>query len=311
MCASRKQINKDEYELSKLCSVHANNIIWPNSFTEYAKQLSESSSFSKSGKKFEISERIIYISYKKLIYIYIYIFKYVALINLSLQVFGAQIKSDNQGQYHQVQPWQAVAPETSYQYYGGTSNNTAPSSSTQQNQFNQGYVPLPNNIKIEEHGNNAIFSSGNAQFPNTPVYSSNAITTHSNSSNIAYEQWRLKFSAKDSNGFHCLVCQGKSFTADSSLQRHYKQNHEQMCKACKMEFYEEPLLAQHIRENHEFHCNICTKVFTTNRSLKRHYDQQHCGSSSRSIQNIAPNNSQVKHANVEINKVSSASCSFN
>ena len=48
------------------------------------------------------------------------------------------------------------------------------------------------------------------------------------SGNAAYKQWKAKYSAKDSNGFHCLVCQGKSFTADSSLRRHYNQAHQQV-----------------------------------------------------------------------------------
>ena len=70
---------------------------------------------------------------------------------------------------------------------------------------------------------------------------------------------------------------GKSFTADSSLRRHYTQSHEQICKTCKMEFSEEHLLQQHYREKHEFKCVICSKLFTAFSSVRRHHEQAHPG----------------------------------
>ena len=69
----------------------------------------------------------------------------------------------------------------------------------------------------------------------------------------------------------------KSFTADSSLRRHYTQTHEQICKTCKMEFSEEHLLQQHYREKHEFKCLLCSKVFTAFSSVRRHHEKEHPG----------------------------------
>lgn len=133
-------------------------------------------------------------------------------------------------------------------------------------------LPLPNSIAPNTTN---VSTSKNSLLPNTPAVPTSKPAN--SSENSTYKDWKLKFSSKDSNGFHCLVCQGKSFTADSSLKRHYKQVHEQTCKTCKMQFSEECILNQHIKDNHEFRCNICFKVFSANSSLKRHHDQQHGG----------------------------------
>ena len=98
------------------------------------------------------------------------------------------------------------------------------------------------------------------------------------SSNAVYKEWKSKFGSHDENGFHCNMCPDrKSFTADSSLRRHYTQAHEQICKTCKMEFSEEHLLQQHYREKHEFKCMLCAKVFTAFSSVRRHHEKEHPG----------------------------------
>ena len=100
----------------------------------------------------------------------------------------------------------------------------------------------------------------------------------SSSSNAVYKEWKNKFGSHDENGFHCNMCpERKSFTADSSLRRHYTQAHEQNCKTCKMEFSEEHLLQQHYREKHEFKCLLCSKVFTAFSSVRRHHEKEHPG----------------------------------
>ena len=97
-------------------------------------------------------------------------------------------------------------------------------------------------------------------------------------SNAVYKEWKNKFGSHDENGFHCNMCpERKSFTADSSLRRHYTQTHEQICKTCKMEFSEEHLLQQHYREKHEFKCLLCSKVFTAFSSVRRHHEKEHPG----------------------------------
>ena len=98
------------------------------------------------------------------------------------------------------------------------------------------------------------------------------------SSNAVYKEWKSKFGSHDENGFHCNMCpERKSFTADSSLRRHYTQSHEQICKTCKMEFSEEHLLQQHYREKHEFKCMLCSKTFTAFSSVRRHHEKEHPG----------------------------------
>ena len=98
------------------------------------------------------------------------------------------------------------------------------------------------------------------------------------SSNAVYKEWKSKFGSHDENGFHCNMCpERKSFTADSSLRRHYTQAHEQICKTCKMEFSEEHLLQQHYRDKHEFKCMLCSKVFTAFSSVRRHHEKEHPG----------------------------------
>ena len=137
--------------------------------------------------------------------------------------------------------------------------------------------------------------------PKTGVPKLPASKADSNLENSTYKNWKLKYSTKDSSGFHCLVCQGKSFTADSSLKRHYKQAHEQTCKTCKMQFSEECILNQHIKDKHEFRCSICSKVFSASSSLKRHHDQQHGGAMPNQQQQITqathPSSSQFQTGN--------------
>jgi hypothetical protein len=103
-------------------------------------------------------------------------------------------------------------------------------------------------------------------------------STVTSASNVAYKEWKNKFGSQDDQGFHCNMCpEQKTFTADSSLRRHYTQSHEQICKTCKMEFSEEHLLQQHYQEKHEFKCLICSKVFTAFSSVRRHHEQTHPG----------------------------------
>ena len=106
-----------------------------------------------------------------------------------------------------------------------------------------------------------------------------------------WRQWKGKFSAKDSNGFHCLVCSGKSYSTERALLRHYKQVHELICAQCRICFSEEHLLKQHRKENHEFWCFPCSKVYTTSRALRRHNQQQHGISQSSSV-----STSQLEHS---------------
>ena len=116
-----------------------------------------------------------------------------------------------------------------------------------------------------------------AKVPGKPglVKPPGAVTSASSS---AYKEWKNKFSTHNEQGHHCWMCpEGKSFTADSSLRRHYTQAHEQICKTCKMEFSEEHLLQQHCREKHEFNCLLCSKVFTAFSSVRRHHEQAHPG----------------------------------
>lgn len=95
-------------------------------------------------------------------------------------------------------------------------------------------------------------------------------------SNAVYREWKGKFSSADNEGFHCHQCsEKKTFSADSSLRRHYKQLHERPCKCCKLPFYHEAELNQHVVDYHEFKCPICGKSFTAKSSLKRHHDKDH------------------------------------
>ena len=98
-----------------------------------------------------------------------------------------------------------------------------------------------------------------------------------------WREWKGKYSAKDSNGFHCLVCPEKSYSTERALLRHYKQVHELICAQCRICFSEEDLLKQHRKETHEFWCFPCSKVYTTSRALRRHNQQQHGISQSKSV----------------------------
>ena len=98
-----------------------------------------------------------------------------------------------------------------------------------------------------------------------------------------WREWKGKYTANDSNGFHCLVCPGKSYSTERALLRHYKQVHELICAQCRICFSEENLLKQHRKETHEFWCFPCSKVYTTSRALRRHNQQQHGISQSKSV----------------------------
>ena len=98
-----------------------------------------------------------------------------------------------------------------------------------------------------------------------------------------WRQWKIKYSSKDVDGFHCLVCPGKLYSTERALLRHYKQVHESICAQCKICFSEESLMKQHKKENHEFWCFPCSKVYTTSRALRRHNQQKHGISQSRSV----------------------------
>ena len=103
-------------------------------------------------------------------------------------------------------------------------------------------------------------------------------STVTSASNVVYKEWKNKFGSHDEQGFHCNMCpERKTFTADSSLRRHYTQSHEQICKTCKMEFSEDHLLQQHYQEKHEFKCLLCSKIFTAFSSVRRHHEQAHPG----------------------------------
>jgi len=91
-----------------------------------------------------------------------------------------------------------------------------------------------------------------------------------------YKIWKEKFSTSDGTKFDCHACsEVKSFTAGSSLLRHYKQSHEEVCKTCKMPFHDAQLMEIHYREKHEFPCNICGKTFTAPSSVLRHMKKDH------------------------------------
>lgn len=91
-----------------------------------------------------------------------------------------------------------------------------------------------------------------------------------------YKQWKERFSSSDGNNFNCHACpEVKSFTAGSSLMRHYKQSHEQVCKTCKMPFHDAQMMEIHYKDKHEFSCNICGKIFTAPSSVLRHVKKDH------------------------------------
>ena len=111
-----------------------------------------------------------------------------------------------------------------------------------------------------------------------------------------WRQWKIKYSSKDADGFHCLVCPGKTYSTERAMLRHYKQVHESICAQCKICFSEESLLKQHKKENHEFWCFPCSKVYTTSRALRRHNQQKHGISQSRSVtQSQIDTNQSIKN----------------
>ena len=124
-----------------------------------------------------------------------------------------------------------------------------------------------------------------------------------------WRQWKGKYTAKDSNGCHCLVCPGKSYSTERALLRHYKQVHELICAQCRICFSEEHLLKQHRKENHEFWCFPCSKVYTTSRALRRHNQQQHGISQSTSVSQSQLQMNHYQHT-VEHYKTSEVSHSF-
>ena len=174
-----------------------------------------------------------------------------------------------------------------------------------QNQAHPGYLPSSNNYNTNMQNGIVSYSTSAEQWTEShsvqsPMQATGTGTNDVNipSENLSYKNWKSKFSSKDSNGFHCLVCQGKSFTADSSLKRHFKQVHEQTCKTCKMQFSEECALSQHIKDHHEFRCNICSKVFSANSSLKRHHDQQHGGALPGQKMSGFPSTAEFSNGNI-------------
>lgn len=91
-----------------------------------------------------------------------------------------------------------------------------------------------------------------------------------------YKEWKGKFSSSDGEVYYCFQCaEKKSFTAASSLMRHYKTSHEITCKCCKMPFYDENIMQEHYKANHEFPCGLCDKVFTAKSSADRHHKTAH------------------------------------
>lgn len=91
-----------------------------------------------------------------------------------------------------------------------------------------------------------------------------------------FKEWRVKFSTSDGTKFDCHKCpEPKSFTAQSSLLRHYKQSHELVCKSCKMPFYDEEMMEAHYKATHEYPCPICGKIFTAPSSVLRHKNKDH------------------------------------
>ena len=195
----------------------------------------------------------------------------------------------------------------SYSNYNHLSsfNNTAPDSiSGNPSAFQNGTNSVQNGqypnqtINTSQNFENAIIKENNVSYspvkkvqPGKPAipHKSSKMTpkkqgVEDNTFSIQqWRQWKGKYSAKDSNGFHCLVCPGKSYSTERALLRHYKQVHELICAQCKICFSEEQLLKQHRKENHEFWCFPCSKVYTTSRALRRHNQQQHGISLSRSI----------------------------
>lgn len=91
-----------------------------------------------------------------------------------------------------------------------------------------------------------------------------------------FKEWKEQYSVSDGIKFDCHKCpEVKSFTAPSSLLRHYKQTHEIVCKTCKMPFYDEQMMEAHFKANHEYPCSLCGKVFTAPSSVSRHQKKDH------------------------------------
>ena len=198
---------------------------------------------------------------------------YILLVLFAaLQVLNEPMQYHGQEQYFHTHQWPS---DGSAQYYNNAYVSSPPGTSSHQSQVIQEYLPLPDNIKTEKLNSGVIYETNSVQSPQTYHNVTNGIAEDGPFGNTAYKQWKSKFSSQDSNGFYCLSCQGKSFTADTSLKLHYKKAHAQICNTCKMEFPEDRLLSVHIKENHEFPCSICSKVFPESSSLQRHYDQQH------------------------------------
>ena len=198
-------------------------------------------------------------------------------------------------QYPNGQSWSSEGP-VPVTYYNNQPINESSMTEHPENRFGQGYLPPSGSIKSE----NVTYPNNSVQW--TQNQCNAYVDTESTSGSATYKEWKLKFSCKDSNGFHCLLCAGKSFTADSSLKRHYKQSHEKVCKTCHLEFSDDNLLSQHIKENHEFSCSICFKVFSASSSLKRHHDQQHGGSLPEPTQH--PGSSVFQAQSFGVNEVS-------
>lgn len=91
-----------------------------------------------------------------------------------------------------------------------------------------------------------------------------------------FKEWKEQHSVSDGVKFDCHKCpEIKSFTAASSLLRHYKQNHEAVCKSCKMPFCDEQTMEAHYKATHEYSCNLCEQVFTAPSSVQRHQKKNH------------------------------------
>jgi len=107
------------------------------------------------------------------------------------------------------------------------------------------------NVKVESKhkktsiGNGKLKALKNINI-NKIIGKPEAKVENTEASNAVYKEWKAQFSSSNENVFSCHHCsEGKSFTLESSLRRHYKQTHEKPCKCCKLPFYDDGLNAAH------------------------------------------------------------------
>ena len=224
---------------------------------------------------------------------------------------SSDVKSEIFHRSHLSNPYPEYTDESSYQNINSDTVNKEDTTINSESQSYHHYINPNTSIKQDNLAapNSKTNSVRKTSLPKTQIMKQSISVQNSklsspkkqgvddNSFSIQqWRQWKGKFSAKDSNGFHCLVCPGKSYSTERALLRHYKQVHELICAQCRICFSEDHLLKQHRKENHEFWCFPCSKVYTTSRALRRHNQQQHGISQSSSVSMSQLQLSQSNHA---------------